>query len=100
MNLLRRKIPVTKVPKQYKNRDVFYIVWHRTDSSEFFLCDAQNDGNDLYWSVFPDRAISFDDGQTALAFCNEIKEKRNGPGIIELKIITQKVDEEDEIWAI
>lgn len=100
MNLLRRKIPVTKVPKHYKNRDVFYIVWHRSETSEFFLCDATNDGNDLYWSVFKDRAIAFDDGKLALEFCNEINETKRGPGIIELKIITEKVDDEDDIWAI
>ena len=100
MNLLRRKLSVTKIPKHFTNREVFYIVWHKGDESEYFLTDAQNDGADLYWSVFQDQGIKFEEGKQALAFCNEVKEKRKGPGIIELKVVTEKVEDDDDFWAI
>ena len=101
MNLIRRKIPVTKVPKNYTNQQVFYIVWHR-DESEFFLCDANADGDTLHWSVFKEHAVRFTEGEEALGFCKEINTIKRGPGIIELKIVDEKVraDDDDDIWMI
>jgi hypothetical protein len=99
MNLLRRKLAVATLPTHIKNIDVFYIVWHRNDS-EFFLCDALKDGAELRWSVFPESGIKFQTGEEALSFCNEINTRKRGPGIIELKIIVESVDDEDTLWSI
>ncbi len=95
INFLRRKLAVAKALKFLKDQDVFYIVWNKGDS-EFFLCDAQNDGKELHWSVHRDHALKFDNGMDALGFCKEINSIKRGSGIIELKATTEKVESFDE----
>lgn len=89
------------MPKHFTKREVFYIVWHKDEFSEYFLTDSQNEGSDLYWSVFQDQGIKFEKGEDALAFCKEINQTKRGSGIIELKIITEQViDEDADFWSI
>lgn len=100
VNLIKRKVKVQKIPRSYNEIERFYVVWHR-DNEEYFLSDANSDGSAITWHKNKTKGVSFKDGKEALSFCKAIKERRSGPGIIELKVVTEKVRADDELgWMI
>lgn len=101
INLLRRKITTSKLPEYTKTQQAFYVVWHRGNDTEYFLCDMSLDGRAIKWSVFKESAVKFDNGEDALSLCREINKTNRGPGIIELKILDEQVPDEDaEMWVL
>lgn len=99
VNLIKRKVKVQKIPRSYDEIEKFYVVWHR-DDEEYFLNDANFDGSAMFWHKNKMKGISFTDGKEALKFCEAIKERRSGPGIIELKVVTEKVRVDVEMAEI
>ena len=97
LNLIKRKVSISDLPLLHDVEEVFYIVWHR-DDKEYFFIDCSEDNTSMLWSEDKTKAIKFNKGDEALEIMNDIKKTRKGPGIIELKIITEETEE--SIWMI